>query len=183
MAIGELLLFFHNSMLMNMHRVIFFEFNLYHMATVTILIAFAIRKIVLLEDVSVIEDSSKNKSHLGDTYFNRFLKKSRSGLLRDLKIAFRNKENLLSYVFLFGAYGFCCWLFGYVTQLLFGVSLLCIVLANYGLEGIYLNDAKTFQLYKICGEEFNGFIRNKIKVSLLINFVFFSIYNYCSTSF
>lgn len=176
MAIGELLLFFHNSMLMNMHRVIFFEFNLYHMATVTILSAFAVRKIVLLEDVSVIEDSSKNRSHLRDTYFNKFLKKNRSGLLRDVKIAFRNKENLLSYVFLFGAYVFCCGLFGYVTQLLFGVSLLCIVLANYGLEGIYLNDAGTFQLYKICGEDFDGFIRNKIKVSVLINFVFFGVY-------
>lgn len=176
MEIRDWLHFLNNSILMNLHRTIFFEFNLYYMIIVLILIAFAVRKIVLLEDVSVIEDSSKSKIHSGDTFNNRFLNKSRNGLLRDVIIAFRNKENLFSYAFLFGAYVFCCWLFGYVTQLLFGVSLLCIVLANYGLEGIYLNDVGSFQLYKICGGDFNGFIRNKLKVSVLINFVFFSVY-------
>jgi len=176
MAIGELLLFFNNSILMNMHRVIFFEFNLYLMIAVTILIVFTVRKIVFLEDVSVIEESSPNRSHLWDTYFNRFLNRNRSGLLREMKIAFRNKENLLSYVLLFGVYVFCCWLFGYVPQLLFAVSLLCVLLANYGLEGIFLIDTGTFQLYKTCGGDFDGFLQNKIKVSVLINFVFFGAY-------
>lgn len=176
MTIGELLFFFNNSILMEIHSVIFFEFNLCCVIAVTILIVFAISKIIMLEDVSVIEESSQHRNCSGDTCFNKFFKIKRGGLLRDVKIAFRNKENLLSYFLLFVGDVFCCWLFGYVSQLLFAASLFCIALANFGLEGIYLNDVGTFQLYKICGEGFDGFLRNKIKVSVLINFVFFGVY-------
>lgn len=174
--IEELLVLFTNSTLMNMHRAIFFECHLYNIAVVIILTAFSIRKICSLDDISVIEDNAKNKRPLSDIHFSKSISKKRCGLLRDVKITFRNKENLLSYGLLFGLYMFCCGLFGFVPQLLLGVSFLCIVLANYGLEGIYLNDTMTFQLYKLCGEDFGGFIRNKIKVSAIINFVFCSVY-------
>ena len=133
-------------------------------------------KIIALEDVSVVEECSQHRNNPEDTCFIKFTKIRRCGLLRNVKIAFRNKENLLSYFLLFVGYVFSCWLFGYVSQLFFATSLFCIVLTNFGLEGIYLNDIGTFQLYKICGEDFDGFLRNKIKVSILINIVFFSVY-------
>ena len=176
MTVREFLNFLNNSVLMKMHRMIFFEFNLYCVIAVVILLVFAVRKIILLEDFSVIDESSKRRNCSGDTRFHKFFGINRCGLLRDIKIAFRNKENLFSYFLLFVVYAFCCWLFGYVSQLLFVVSLFCVVLANMGLEGIYLNDVGTFQLYKVCGEGFDGFLRNKIKVSVLINFVFLGVY-------
>lgn len=174
--VNKLLLLFNNSTLMNMHRVIFFECHIYNIAVVAILTALSIRQICSSDDNSVIEAISNSKRTLPDTYFNKVISKKRYGVLRDVKIAFRNKENLLSYGLLFGLYVFCCCLFGYVPQLLFGVSFLCIVLVNYGLEGVYLNDILTFPMYKLCGEDFGGFIRNKIKVSAIINFVFCSVY-------
>ena len=48
MTIGELIFFFNNSILMKIHSVIFFEFNLCCVIAVTILIVYAIRKIIML---------------------------------------------------------------------------------------------------------------------------------------
>lgn len=174
--VNRLLALFNKSTWMTMHRVLFFECHIYTIVVVAIVTVLSVRQICSFDDNSVIEDFSNSKRTLPDTYFNKFISKKGYGVLRDVKIAFRNKENLLSYGMLFGLYVFCCCLFGYVSQLLFGVSFLCIVLANYGLEGIYLNDTLTFPMYKLCGEDFDGFIRNKIKVSAIINFVFCSVY-------
>lgn len=176
MTVREFLIFLNNSVLMKIHRMIFFEFNLYCVIAVVILLVFVVRKIILLEDVSVIDESSKRRNCSGDTRFHKFFGINRCGLLRNIKIAFRNKENLFSYFLLFVVYALCCWLFGYVSQLLFVASLFCVVLVNMGLEGIYLNDVGTFQLYKVCGEGFDGFLRNKIKISVLINFIFLGVY-------
>jgi len=172
----EILSFFFNGTILSLYRVIFFECNVYSIIVTIIVTAFSVNKIGSLDDVSVIEEVSKNKKGLMNVRFNQLTRQRSYGLLRDIRITFRNKENLFSYAVAFGLYVFCCCLLGHVTQLLFGVSFLCIVLINYGLESVYLNDTMTLKIYKLFGEDYNGFLQTKMKISIIINFMFGSVY-------
>lgn len=176
MTFEDLLLFISNSVLIKIHCAIFYKANLCCMIIVTILDIFTICIISKLDDISIIEDDTRRRVCHKDMCINHFIETTKCSLLRNVKIAFRNKENLVSYLLLFIGYVICCRTVGYVRQLFLATSLFCIALANFGLEGIYLTDIETFQLYKICGGCFSGFLRNKIKVSVLINFCFFSVY-------
>lgn len=175
-VLTEILAHFFHGTILSAYRAFFLECNLYGIIVAVIVTAFSINKLHSLDDVSVIEEVSGNKKSLVNVRFNQRMGQKRYGLLRDIRITFRKKENLFSYAAAFGLYVFCCCLFGYVPQLLFGVSYFCIVLINYGLESVYLNDTATLELYKLFGEDYAGFLQTKMKISIIINFIFGSVY-------
>lgn len=175
-VLTEILAHFFHGTILSWYRAFFLGCNLYGIIVAVIVIAFAIFKLHFLDDVSVIEEVSRNKKSLANVHFNQRMGQKKYGLLRDIRITFRKKENLFSYAAAFGLYVFCCCLVGYVPQLLFGVSYLCIVLINYGLESVYLNDTVTLKIYKLFGEDYNGFLQTKMKISIIINFMFGSVY-------
>lgn len=175
-VLTEILAHFFHGTILSWYRAIFFEGNLYGILVAVIVIAFAIFKLHFLDDVSVIEEVSVNKNGLMNEHFNQLIEQKRQGLFRDIRITFRKKENLFSYAAAFGLYVFCCCLFGDVPQLLFGVSYLCIVLINYGLESVYLNDTVTLKIYKLFGEDYAGFLQTKLRISIFINLMFGSVY-------
>ena len=158
------------------YRAMFMECNIYSSVMAALVMVFGINKLYALDRVSVIEDFTKNKKLPADRSWNRFFGQKKYGLLRSLKITFRNKENLFSYAAAFGLYVFCCCLPGDISILVFWVSCFFIVLINYGLESIYRNDAISFELYKLFGESYTGFLRKKMQVSLVINLIFGSVY-------
>jgi len=172
----EMVVLLANSTPMSLYRAIFFECNPYIIAVVMILTALLIKKTGSLDDVSVIEAFSKNKKSLTKVWLNKLIGQKGYGLFRDMIITFRNKETLFSYALTFGLYVFCCCLFGHVWQLLAGVSVFCIVLINYGLECVYLNDTATLNIYKLFGEDYHGFLQTKMRISGIINLIFCSVY-------
>lgn len=172
----EILEFMKNSTFISLYKEIFFECNMTFCALIMMFTMVLAKVISSLDDCSVIEYNLTKVKKISDNYINKSVGRRWFGLLRDIRIAFRNKENIFSYILVFMLYVFGCYFLGSNQAILFWMSFFCIMLINYGLESIYLNDTTAFKIYKLFGEKFDGFLQTKLRISFIINTVFGGVY-------